>query len=175
VSFRRLCAHCAKRSVEGRRSDAIYCSHRCNVAASKERRRLARLAGRETGQRSIERAIASLRPSARRVVRALEAAPGHQARTDQLSHALVGGVRFGARLQEIRQTLAPHGIEITAEQLPNHQWLYTLHLPQLRLGVDVPAGAPSPPAAEPSHRTATGSPSRAGGDVATSNGSAHAR
>lgn len=167
MSFRKLCAHCMTNPVEGRRSDAIYCSPACNVAASKARRRLARLAGRETGQRPIEQAIAHLRPSARRVLRALEAAPRHQATTDQLGHKLVGGGRFGARIHELRQTLEPHGVEITVRELIPGQYLYTLHLPQLLLCVDAPAGAVPPPAAGAPDPSAAGPPSRDGGDVDT--------
>lgn len=127
--------------VTGRRPEAIYCGNACNVAASKARTRLARLAAQETGQKQIADAIAKLRPAARRVVRALEAAPRHCATTDQLKHPLIGGGRFGARIFEIRRALEPRGIRLDTRRMSNGQSLYTLRLPQLELDVDTDPGA----------------------------------
>lgn len=161
MGFVKRCAreHCMN-PVTGRRDDAIYCSDACKVAACKDRARLAAQAGQETAQKPIEAAIARLRPSARRIVRALEAAPRHVATTHQLRDPRIGGHRFSARLFEIRESLEPHGITIDRHKLPNQQCLYKLILPQLTLDVGVPAAGPDGPAA-------TSSMQPGGGDANT--------
>lgn len=167
MSFQRICAHCQQQPVRSRRSDAIYCSPACKVAACRARKAFAAHARQETSQKPIEMAIARLRPGARRVLRSLEAAPRHSATTNQLRDARVGGHRFSSYIYEIRTELRHLGISIDDCRLRNGQHEYTLRLPQLQLRVDVPTAPASQDVAAPSSLPAASLSSGRGGDVDT--------
>jgi hypothetical protein len=64
-----------------------------------------------------------MRPSARRVLRALEAAGGRGATTHDLCQPDVGGIRFGARIKELRD----EGYEIrrVEERAGSHRYTLT--------------------------------------------------
>lgn len=63
-----------------------------------------------------------MKPSSRRVVNAFLSAPGHRLTTHQLCQPTVGGIRFSARLKELRDA----GCEIDSRRTARSGWTYTL-------------------------------------------------
>jgi hypothetical protein len=104
---RPLCAcGCGERVPDRRKPNAIYFNDACKVRASKARRTVADAAAVSVDEQRLR----GLKPSARRVVRALMAAGGRGATTAELCQPVVGGGRFGARIAEARA----RGFEIDA-------------------------------------------------------------
>lgn len=94
----RSCACGCGDPVGSDRSNAIYAHGACKTRAARRRREMAALAAPDTA----ETPILKLRPCATRVLRVLKAAGPRGATTRELCQPQVGGVRFGARLYELR-------------------------------------------------------------------------
>lgn len=114
----RMCAcNCGERVV-GRDDRAIYASDACQAAAENRRRRVARLTLIESGAADLP----AMKPTARRVLKALIAVGGQGATTRELCQPTVGGSRFGGRLFELREM----GFQIDARKLADNTYRYTL-------------------------------------------------
>ena len=93
-----LCACGCGHPVIGRDPRAIYATDACKVRACKRRRRVAALTALETA----EKPFPAMKPTSRRVLKALMAVGGLGATTRELCQPDVGGVRFGGRIHELR-------------------------------------------------------------------------
>jgi hypothetical protein len=101
----RACAICgADLDALGKRPDAETCGGACRAQKSRRDRGVRYVAKTHSAPRTPQDgALERLKPSARRVLRALTAAGAHGLTTHQLCQPDVGGLRFGARIDEIRK------------------------------------------------------------------------
>lgn len=116
----RACAVCDG-PILGRRESALYCSDACSMVAYRARRSVAAGAAGEAPV-SLTRLPPGLKPTTRRVLRALIAAGGRGATTHELCQPQVGGTRFGGRLHELREL----GFVIARRQERAGRWRYWL-------------------------------------------------
>lgn len=94
-----LCACGCGEPIIGRDQRAIYAHDACKVRACKRRRRVAALTVLETG----EKPFPTMKPTCRRVLKALIAVGGVGVTTRELCQPDVGGTRFGGRIFELRE------------------------------------------------------------------------
>lgn len=93
----RRCRGCPT-SLEGRRPNVVWCSDACRVSSD----RAAKAVQNPNTEPLALPGIPRLKPSARRVLVALRNAGSSGCTTGQLCQPGVGGVRFGARIAELR-------------------------------------------------------------------------
>jgi len=103
-----LCA-CGCKTPVGRGRGAIYATETCKWRAAAARRRVSRLTLMESGATSLPR----MKPTTHRVLRRC-----HR----ELSQPDVGGLRFGARLLELREM----GFKVDARAERPGSWRYRL-------------------------------------------------
>ena len=100
------------------RERAIYARPSCKARAQAGRRRVSRLTAVESPAVPLPR----MKPTTRRVLKALIAVGGRGATTRELMQPDVGGARFGGRLYELRGL----GFRIDAKQERPGSWRYWL-------------------------------------------------
>jgi hypothetical protein len=113
----RRCRGCTA-SLEGRRPNAVWCSETCRIARWRETKAVQNPFG-DPGQLP---GTPRLKPSARRVLTALRNAGPRGLTTAQLCQPGVGGVRFSARIMELRDV----GLTITSKQERSGSYRYKL-------------------------------------------------
>lgn len=87
----------------GKKEGALTCGGACRAEKSRRDRGVRYVAKAHSAPRNAPDAeLERLKPSARRVLRALAAAGEHGLTTHQLCQLEIGGLRFGARIDEIR-------------------------------------------------------------------------
>lgn len=116
----RRCKGCDA-SLEGRRPNVVWHSEACRVAADRASKHVLNTYGEPVQLPGV----ASLKPSARRVLVALRNAGAPGLTTAQLCQPGVGGVRFGARIMELRSV----GFTVTAKQERPGSYRYRLTVP----------------------------------------------
>jgi len=113
----RLC-HCGCGRPVMRDPRAIYATAGCKNRAASRRRRVSRLTAIETRTAQLP----PMRPSTRRILKALLAVGGAGATTRELAQPDVGGIRLSARVFELREL--GFRIEVRQERPGSHR--YTL-------------------------------------------------
>lgn len=114
----RLCECGCGDPVPDRRSDALYAHGACRTRAHRQRQAAAALAAGVTPLSRKRRFI----PTTQRVLQVLQAVGATGATTRELCQPNVGGVRFGARIMELREA----GFEITCVRERNGSSRYRL-------------------------------------------------
>ena len=117
--MRRICARSGcNEPVIDRNPRAIYHHDACKIAACKDRRRVAD----SIPLTDAEKRFPGLSPCTRRVAQALAAAGGRGCTTAELCQPTVGGVRFGARIYDLREV----GFVVREQRMRNGQSRYWL-------------------------------------------------
>lgn len=132
--MKRCACNCGKPVPDNRKSTAQYVDDAHKTRAARDRAEVRDMASLVTATTRLER----LKPSARRVVRALMAAGGRGATTAELGQPAVGGMRFGARIREARQ--AGFEIDKRCERPGSYRYWLRSDGRTLRL-LDVTAGS----------------------------------